>query len=110
VLLRAEVTEVAGVPVVALSGRVDLATLPALSSALSRAVVAHPARVVAVDLDAVEALDDSGLGVLLGAAGRARANAGDVVVICTNAALLARFAQTGLDRAIAIGSNVAAVT
>ena len=65
---------------------------------------------VAVDLDAVEALDDTGLGVLLGAAGRARANGGDVVVICTNSSLLTRFAQTGLDRAITIGPNVAAVT
>ena len=59
----------------------------------------HAGRTVAVDLDGVDALDDTGLGVLLGAAGRARQAGGDLVVVCASEHLRARFTLTGLDRA-----------
>ncbi len=62
---------------------------------------------VAVDLDAVDALDDIGLGILLGAAGRARRGSGDVVIVCGNAALREQFAVTGLDRAISVTPSLA---
>ena len=69
--LRARHDLVGSLPVVALAGSVDLATLPQLGNALFRLVGDHPGRRVAVDLDGVDVLDDTGLGVLLGAAGRA---------------------------------------
>ena len=62
-------------------GSVDLATLPQLGDALFRLVADHPGQRVAVDLDGVDVLDDTGLGVLLGAAGRARQAGGDLVVV-----------------------------
>ena len=59
-------------PVLVVEGEVDLATLPRLRNALVRLVVDHAGSVVAVDLTAVSALDDCGLGVLMGAAAHAR--------------------------------------
>jgi anti-sigma B factor antagonist len=61
---------------------------------------------VFVDLDGVTALDDTGLGMLLGAAGRAREAGGQLVVVCTNERLLHRFALTGLDRAVTVQSSL----
>ena len=57
-------------------------------------------RRVAVDLDGVDALDDTALGVLLGAAGRGRQAGGDLAIVCASERLRGRFAVTGLDRAV----------
>lgn len=108
-MLRADVREVAGITVVELSGRLDMSTLPTLQNALVRAIGSHIGDVVAVDLDAVDGLDDVGLGVLVGAAGRARGSGGDIVVVCNSDALLRRFSITRLDRAITIVPNLAAL-
>ena len=108
--LRARHDVVATVPVVALSGSVDLATVPQLATALYRLVGDHPARRVAVDLDGVDVLDDTGLGVLLGAAGRARQAGGELVVVVSDERLRARFATTGFDRAVDVVDRLAAVS
>ena len=101
--LRAQPTIAAGgFPVLQLSGEIDLATTPTFRDALLRLVTEHPAATVAVDLDGVLALDDTGLGLLLGAAGRARQRGGELVVICSDERLLRRFAETRLDRAVEI--------
>jgi anti-sigma B factor antagonist len=55
---------------------------------------------VIVDLDGISALDDTGLGVLLGAAGRAREAGGDLALVATAPRLRERFDVTGLSRAI----------
>lgn len=108
--LRADVTDLDGRPVVVLIGSVDLSTVPPLHNALTRAVVEHPGERVAVDLDGVDTLDDTGLGVLLGAAGRARRTGGDLLIVCTNPVLLDRFRLTGLDRAVTIAPRLTAPT
>ena len=69
-------------------------------------VADHAGRPVAVDLDGVDALDDVGLGVLLGAAGRARQAGGDLVVVCASEHLRERFTLTGLDRAINVSPTL----
>ena len=107
VSLRTEITDVAGRAVVALTGSVDLATVPTLQNALARAIVERAGEVVAVDLDAVDTVDDVALGILLGAAGRARRNGGDVVIVCANDNLREKFALTGLDRAITVTMTLA---
>ncbi len=108
--LRARHDVVGTLPVVALSGSVDLATVPALASALFRLVGDHPGRRVAVDLDGVDVLDDTGLGVVLGAAGRAREGGGELVVVVTDERLRARFTTTGFDRAVDVVDRLAAIT
>lgn len=107
--LRAETTDVAGRAVVVLTGSVDLSTVPTLQNALARIVVERPGETIAVDLDAVDTVDDVGLGILLGAAGRARRTNGDVVVVCSNEHLRERFSITGLDRAITVATSLADV-
>ena len=89
-------------PVLQIRGEVDLATLPLLRDQLTRAIAAHHGRTVAVDVDGLIALDDTGMGMLLGAAGRAREHGGDVVLVCSDARLRQRFAVTGLDRALQV--------
>jgi anti-sigma B factor antagonist len=106
--LRARHDVVGTLPVVALSGSVDLATVPQLTTALYRLVAEHPAARVAVDLDGVDVLDDTGLGVLLGAAGRARQAGGELVVVVSDARLRERFATTGFDRAVDIVDRLTA--
>ena len=96
-----------GLPVLQVSGEIDLATVPRFRDALHRLVTDHPATVVAVDLDGVLAVDDAGLGLLLGAAGRARQGGGDLVVVCSDPRLTHRFTETRLDRAIELRTTLA---
>ena len=46
------------------------------------------------------------IGMLLGAAGRARVAGGDLEVVCTDPRLLDRFAVTRLDRAVVVRDRV----
>jgi anti-sigma B factor antagonist len=99
-------TTLAERPVLQVSGEVDLATLPYFRDQLVRAITQHHGATLAVDLDGVTALDDAGLGMLLGAAGRAREQGGDLAVVTSNERLRARLALTGLDRAIVVQSSL----
>jgi anti-sigma B factor antagonist len=105
--LQVSPTVVAGVPTVCVEGTVDLATLGALHDALHRAVLAHPGRVLRVDLDAVTAIDDGGLGVLVGAAATARDRDGEIELVCSNPTVRRRLTATRLDRIFEIRSTVA---
>jgi anti-sigma B factor antagonist len=105
--LQLSLDVVDGLPVLALSGSVDLATVPELQDGLVRLVTDHPGARVAVDLDGVEVIDDTALGLLLGAAGRARQAGGDVVIVCARERLRARFSVTGLDRAVSVVGGIA---
>jgi anti-sigma B factor antagonist len=88
--------------VISLSGEVDMATLPLLHDALTKALAHHPGRMIVIDLDGVTVLEDVGLGILLGAAGSARLTGADLVVICNNMRLRERLDRTGFSRAIEI--------
>jgi len=77
-----------------------LGTIPYFTQTLFKTVDDHPAEHVALDLDGVGALDDAGLGVILGAAGRARTHGGELVVIASGSTLMQRFTFTGLNRAV----------
>lgn len=104
--LACRATELAGRPLLQVQGEVDLATLPAFRDHLMRMVTTHPGTTVFVDLDGTTALDDAGIGMLLGAAGRARLGGGDLEVVCTDPRLLDRFAVTRLDRAVTVRAAV----
>lgn len=96
---------VGGRRVLHVHGEIDLATLPRLSDALTKAV-GGPEDVV-VDLDGVYVLDDAALGLLLGAAARARTAGADVVVVCSGEPLRARLGLTGFDRAVRVIATMA---
>ena len=97
-----------GVVVVAMAGELDLATVPRLRDRLVRVISEHPGEMVVLDLDGLSAVDDAGLGVLVGALRRARVHGGDVSLVCTSAELLELFALTRLDRAFVMYRDVGA--
>jgi anti-anti-sigma factor len=59
-----------------------------------------------VDLDGLDVIDDTALGTLLGAAGRARVAGGDLEVVTSSARLRERLAVTGFDRAVTVRSSL----
>ena len=99
-------TTVGPLTVLHVSGELDMATLPVLRDHLARAVDEHRGETVWVDLDGVTALDDTCLGMLLGAAGRAREADGDLALVASGDRLRHRFALTGLDRAVTVAATL----
>ena len=93
-------------PVLQVSGEIDLATLPYFRDQLLRVVSLHGGVTLFVDLDGVTVLDDTGLGMLLGTAGRAREQGGDLIVVSNNRQLLERFELTRLNRALELRHSI----
>jgi anti-sigma B factor antagonist len=100
-------TQVGSRHVLVLAGDVDLTTLPRFNDALSRLITDGAGDTLVVDLDGAGLIEDAGLGLLLGAAGRARATGGDLVVVCTEPRLRQRLTDTGFDRAITVSTSIA---
>lgn len=98
-------TDVEGWTVVAASGEIDVATAPVLRDRLTELVEAGSTRLI-VDLEDVDFIDSTGLGVLVGAVRRTRADAGDLRLVCTNTRILKVFEATGLHEVFMIGSTV----
>lgn len=92
-------------PTLLVVGDIDLGTIPYFAQVIFKTIDDHPGQHVALDLDGVGTLDDVGLGIILGAAGRVRAHGAELIVIASGSPLKKRFAITGLDRAVkCIGS------
>ncbi|MDG2233336.1 MAG: hypothetical protein P8L16_05885, partial [Ilumatobacter sp.] len=64
--LRTTSSTVGGIPTVAVDGVVDLASIAIFRDALLRTIHSNSGELIVADLDGVAALDDAGLGVLLG--------------------------------------------
>jgi anti-sigma B factor antagonist len=79
--------------VASVRGEVDIATAPILRSALMDAGAPSP---LTVDLAGVTFIDASGLRVLVGAAGRARRDGGELVLRDPSRGLLRVLGVTGL--------------
>ena len=103
--VRGQVTTVGEVTVVALDGEADLASSPRLTQLLSRAV-RDAKSTVAIDLDGLTVLDDTALGLLVGAAASARRREVDIVLVCTNARMRARLADTRVDGIIPVVASI----
>jgi anti-anti-sigma factor len=99
-------TQVGTRHVLVLSGDVDLTTLPRFNDALSRLITEGSGATLVIDLDGAGLLEDAVLGLLIGAAGRARTGGGDLVVVCTEPRLRQRLADTGFDRAINVTTSI----
>ena len=99
------VTEHDGVAVLAVQGEVDVYTAPRLREKLVELVTQGKHRIV-VDLEAVEFLDSTGLGVLVGGLKRVRSHDGDLSLVCTQHRILKVFEITGLTKVFAIYDTV----
>lgn len=99
--LRLEVSDRDGWAVLGVTGEVDVATAPRLREQLITLVNEGRHRIV-VDLSAVDFIDSTGLGVLIGALKRVRTHDGNLVLICSEPRILKVFDITGLDRVFSI--------
>ena len=97
--------DVDGWTVVAASGEIDVAAAPELREQLVSLIVGGANRLV-VDMEEVDFIDSTGLGVLVGAVRRARGADGDVRLVCTNSRILKVFGVTGLDEVFVIATSV----
>lgn len=95
--------------VLAVKGEVDVYTAPRLRERLVELVSQGHRRVV-VDLEGVEFLDSTGLGVLVGGLKRLRSHDGDLDLVCTQSRILKVFEITGLTKVFSIYDSVDAAT
>ena len=91
--------------VLAVSGEVDVYTAPRLRERLVD-LVSQGHRQIVVDLEAVDFLDSTGLGVLVGGLKRLRSHGGDLSLVCTQARILKVFEITGLTTVFSIAETV----
>ena len=99
------IAECAGQVVLTITGPADLGTLPTWHRALTGLVADHRGRDLVVDLDPVTVLDDTALGVLLGAAADARGAGGSLTITCSRTVVLDRLRTTGVDLIVPIRSG-----
>ncbi|HVX16675.1 MAG TPA: STAS domain-containing protein [Acidimicrobiales bacterium] len=103
--LGLDVTHRDGWAVLAVSGEVDVATAPGLRERLV-GLVSEGHHQIVVDLEAVEFLDSTGLGVLVGALKRVRTQGGELALVCTQQRVLKVFEITGLTQVFPIHPSV----
>jgi anti-sigma B factor antagonist len=91
--------------VIEVSGEIDVYTAPRLREALISLVDAGNFRLI-VDMERVEFLDSTGLGVLVGGLKRVRAHDGSIDLVCTQGRILRIFRITGLSKVFDIYDSV----
>lgn len=96
--------ESGGVPVVAVSGEVDVYSAPALRDGL--ADLLETGASVIVDLSDVGFLDSTGLGALVAARTAASEHGAALPLVCTHQRILKLFTITGLDGVFQIYDSV----
>jgi len=89
--------EVGETTVVAVGGEIDVYTAPKLRDKITELVGAGVYDIV-IDLEAVEFLDSTGLGVIVGGLKKVRAHDGSLRLVCTQDRLLKIFRITGLAK------------
>jgi anti-sigma B factor antagonist len=93
--------------VLAVKGEVDVYTAPRLREKLVE-LVSHGSQHLIVDLEGVDFLDSTGLGVLVGGLKRLRSHDGDLSLVCSQHRILKVFEITGLTKVFAIYDSVEA--
>jgi anti-sigma B factor antagonist len=92
--------------VVSVAGEIDVYTAPKLREQIVQLVEEGRYHLV-VDMEDVEFLDSTGLGVLVGGLKRVRAHDGSLRLVCTQERILKIFRITGLTKVFPIHSTVA---
>lgn len=94
-----------GRAIVAVGGEIDVYTAPKLRDQITELVSAGSYNIV-IDLEAVEFLDSTGLGVLVGGLKKVRAHDGSLELVCSQERLLKIFRITGLAKVFVIHDSV----
>lgn len=91
--------------VVDVKGEIDVYTAPKLREKLIE-LVSEGSYDVIVNLEGVDFLDSTGLGVLVGALKRVKAHDGSLSLVCTQEKILKIFKITGLTKVFPIHDSV----
>jgi len=91
--------------IVEVGGEIDVYTAPRLREQLVDLVADGKYHLV-VDMERVDFLDSTGLGVLVGGLKRVRAHDGSLRLVCTQERMLKIFRITGLTKVFPIHSSV----
>ena len=94
-----------GRAIVAVGGEIDVYTAPKLRDQITELVSGGSYNIV-IDLEAVEFLDSTGLGVLVCGLKKVRAHDGSLELICSQDRLLKIFRITGLAKVFVIHDSV----
>ena len=103
--LSLDTREQGGCTVIEVGGEIDVYTAPKLRECIVDLVNRGNYHLV-VDMEDVEFLDSTGLGVLVGGLTRVRAHDGSLRLVCTQERLLKIFRITGLTKVFAIYDTV----
>ena len=98
-------SEPPGFTVIELGGEIDVYTAPKLRERLVSLVDSGSYQLI-VDMESVEFLDSTGLGVLVGGLKRVRNHEGWIDLVCTQSRILRIFRITGLNRVFNIYDTV----
>jgi anti-sigma B factor antagonist len=101
VMLNVSVSSLASWTVLRVSGEIDMATCPQLRQEIVGQISQGNLQLV-IDLDAVDFIDSTGLGVLIGGLKRARSQGGDLRVSGVDERLERIFDLTGLRDVLAV--------
>ena len=107
--LGIDVRTVGGHDVVDVKGEIDVYTAPKLRERLVE-LVSRGSHDVVVNLEGVDFLDSTGLGVLVGALKRVKAHDGSLSIVCTQDKILKIFKITGLTKVFPIHASIDAAT
>jgi anti-sigma B factor antagonist len=99
--LSLETRQVADRTVVTVGGEIDVYTAPKLRDKITELVNAGNHDLL-IDMEKVEFLDSTGLGVLVGGLKKVRAQQGSMELICSQDRLLKIFRITGLSKVFTI--------
>lgn len=103
--LAVQVDEQGGWAVVRVHGDVDMTTAPRLREQVIRVVVDGQPQVI-LDLDGVDFIDSTGLGVVVGLLKRTRSQGGDLRLVSTRSGLRKVLELTALDQALPMAATV----
>lgn len=99
--LSLETRELDGRWVVTVGGEIDVYTAPKLRDKLSE-LVSSGRHLIVVDMQNVDFLDSTGLGVLVGGLKKVREHEGSLEIVCSQERLLKIFRITGLAKVFTI--------
>jgi anti-sigma B factor antagonist len=103
--LQFDVTSLAARDVLAVRGEIDAFTSPRLRERLAELMDdGHFALVV--DLEGVDFMDSTGLGVLVSSLKRAKEHGGELSLVCTSPQILRVLSITGLDRVFEVRATI----